>query len=190
MLTEDEIKPILDSASKMLQKDAADNGDNDVACNVTFSLKAPVRTFGSVAASTKITNEQQRDAAHRENSNVAGVDFHVKVVEEIMFCRQGLDGPFNGCSFPGEFKSIIVVHPKKLINPIDVTAKFPVHLLWAHEFGHLTGLGHRHSSSALMTSCTVAQVASAPRVQVNKDECRCLRGGPGFCPLPPALKCQ
>jgi hypothetical protein len=189
-LSEAEVEKILEEASKMLQKNSVSNGDTDVACNVTFSLTGPVRTFGSAGTSTNIVDEQHRDSVHKEDSDVAGVDFHVKVVEEIMFCRPNLAGPFNGCAFPPDFRSIIVVHPSKHLDAPPKPLKYPDHLLWAHEFGHLTGLGHRHSSSALMTSCSVAQLASVTRVQVNKEECRCLLGGLGFCPLPAAVNCQ
>lgn len=180
-LSEEQVKEILEKASKVLQKNAIDNGDTDVACDVTFILKGPVRTFGSVGTSPNIVDEQHRDAVHQVDSDVTGVDFHVKVVKAIDFCRAGLDGSFNGCAFPIEFHSIIVIPPDK---------NFPDHILWAHEFGHLTGLGHRHSKCALMTSCDVADLASVARVRVNKKECGCLRGGLGSCPLPDAVACR
>jgi hypothetical protein len=179
-LSEKQVRQILKDASKTLQKNAVSNGDADVACDVTFTLKGPVRTFGSVGTPPNIVDEQHRDAVHKVDSDVAGVDFHVKVVKEINFCRPGA-GSFNGCAFPIEFRSIIVIPPSK---------KFPDHVLWAHEFGHLTGLGHRHSKCALMTSCDVANLASVTRVRVSKEECSCLRGGLGFCPLPAAVTCQ
>jgi hypothetical protein len=179
-LSEMQVRQILKDASKTLQKNAVSNGDSDVACDVTFTLKGPVRTFGSAGTSPNIVDEQHRDAVHKVDSDIADVDFHVKVVKEINFCRPGA-GSFNGCAFPIEFRSIIVVPPRR---------NFPEHVLWAHEFGHLTGLGHRHSKCALMTSCDVANLASVTRVRVNKEECRCLRGGLGFCPLPAAVDCQ
>jgi hypothetical protein len=180
-LNEAQVRKILERASKMLQKNSADNGDADVACDVTFILNGPVRTFGTVGTSPNIVDEPHRDAVHKVDSDVTGVDFHVKIVEEIKFCRPGLNGSFNGCAFPIEFHSIIVIPPSE---------DFPNHLLWAHEFGHLTGLGHRHSRCALMTSCDVADLASTTRVRVNKQECGCLRGGLGHCPLPAAVSCQ
>jgi hypothetical protein len=180
-LSKKQVRSILKDASKMLQKNFVSNGDTDVACDVTFTLKGPVRTFGSVGTSPNIVDEQHRDAVHKVDTDVAGVDFHVKVVKEIKFCRPGLNGSFNGCAFPIEFRSIIVVPPSK---------NFPYHILWAHEFGHLTGLGHRHSKCAMMTSCDVAELASVTRVRVNERECSCLRGGLGFCPLPAAVSCQ
>lgn len=189
-MSEADVGKILEDASKMLQKDSVSNGDADVACNVTFSLTGPVRTFGSADTPTNIVDEQERDAVHKVDSDVAGVDFHVKIVEKIMFCRPNLTGPFSGCAFPTDFRSIIVVHPSKHRVVPPEPLKFPDHLLWAHEFGHLTGLGHRHSKCALMTSCPVVRLAPVTRVQVNKEECRCLLGGLGFCPLPAAVDCQ
>src|SRR5207237_1408287 len=140
-----EIRNILKDASTMLQKNSESNGDADVGCNVTFSLKGPIRTFGSASTPTDIVDEQHRDAVHKIDSNVAGVDFHIKIVKEIPFCRPGLQGPFDGCSFPIHFRSIIVVDPSEHKDSLPTNVKYPDHLLWAHEFGHLTGLPHRHS---------------------------------------------
>ena len=117
-LSKEQVRKILKDASKILQKNSVSNGDTDVACDVTFTLKGPVRTFGSVGTSPNIVDEQQRDAVHKVDSDVAGVDFHVKVVDEIKFCRPDLNGPsFNGCAFPIEFRSIIVVRPQRGISP-------------------------------------------------------------------------
>jgi hypothetical protein len=180
-LSKEQVRQILKKASRILQKNSVSNGDADVACDVTFTLKGPIRTFGSANTPPVIMDEQQRDAVHEVDSDVAGVDFHVKVVDEIQFCRPELTDPsFNGCAFPIESRSIIVVRPRR---------NFPDHILWAHEFGHLTGLGHRDSQCALMTSCNVAELKSVARPRVNKQECSCLRGGPGFCQLPAAVRC-
>ena len=102
-LNEAQVRKILERASKMLQKNSADNGDADVACDVTFILNGPVRTFGTVGTSPNLVDEPHRDAVHKVDSDVTGVDFHVKIVEEIKFCRPGLNGSFNGCAFPIEF---------------------------------------------------------------------------------------
>jgi len=186
-LSQNDIKKILLRASTMLRKKPAPA--DDVACNVRFILKGPVRTFASPA--TPEVDENNIAAVHRVDSDVDGVDFHVKVVETINFCRPGLQGPFQGCSFsPPDFRSIIVVHPKRHRNAQgQIVARFPDHLLWAHEFGHLTGLGHRDDDpDALMTRCPLnTQFSGVPdtRVRLNGGECQRMLGGPGFPPPNP-----
>jgi hypothetical protein len=201
-LSVEEVKSILADASKMLQKNSRqkrDTDDDNVKCNVTFTLKGPIRTFAS-PDTPAIVDKPDIDSVHRVDSDVRGVDFHVQVVNKIInFCRVP-DRPgglgFNGCSFPLNFRSIIVVHPKMhtdVANPSGpALAKFPDHLLWAHEFGHLTGLGHRNHSRALMTPCSLAEFSNIPdtQVQVTRNECRCLLGGLGSCPLPEPVGCS
>lgn len=178
-LSAKEVKGILAAASKMLQKNSSHNSDDDVACNVTFTFKGPVRTFGS-PDTPEVVDEAHIEAVHRVDFNVTGVDFHVKVVKEIDFCRPGLTGPFEGCSYsPPDFRSMIVVHPKLHRN-------YPDYLLWPHEFGHLTGLAHRQDPNALMTGCPLAK----NDVKVNRRECQCLLSGPASCPLPAPVTCQ
>jgi len=189
-LSEPDVKGILANASRMLKKNSRHSDDDDVACNVTFRLQAPVGVFGSTG-STAVVDEDNIHAVHHVDSEVAGVDIHVKVVEAIKFCRPGLDGPFEGCAFsPPDFRSLIVVHPK--LHTVPRGQRFPDHLLWAHEFGHLTGLGHRRDRLALMTPCSLTEFSNLPdtRVQVNRAECRCLLSGPGSCPLPGPVSCR
>jgi hypothetical protein len=194
-LSEGKVKEILAGASKMLQKNSRHNDEDDISCNVTFILKGPVRTFAS-PDTPAVVDEDNIEAVHRVDSNEAGVDFHVKVVKEINFCRPGLPpgSSFEGCSFsPPHFRSIIVVHPDRHKVPHDRGSKYPDHLLWAHEFGHLTGLGHRRDRFALMTPCSLTEFSNLPdtRVQVNRSECGCLLSGPASCPLPPRpVTCQ
>jgi hypothetical protein len=198
-LSEEKVRAILAAASRMLKKNSRHNDDDDVACNVTFTLRGEVRTFAS-RETPKVVNREHIEQVHRVDSDAAG-DFHVKVVETINFCRPGLDGPFQGCSFsPPDFRSMIVVHPKIHKGPDGRTlSDFPDHLLWAHEFGHLTGLGHRRLTGsndperfALMTPCPLTELADLPatRVRVNRAECGCLLSGPGTCPLPGPILCQ
>jgi hypothetical protein len=195
-LSEDDVKKILRSASSMLQTKPAP--EDDVACGVTFTLKGPIRTFASPV--TPIVDRDNIAAVHAIDSDVDGADFHVKVVKEIDFCRPELTGKFQGCSFsPPTFRSIIVVHPRLHRNAHnDLIATFPDHLLWAHEFGHLTGLGHRDDDpDALMTRCALDSQfsgASDRRVRVNADECtQHFLKGPGVPPpdvLPGAPSCR
>jgi hypothetical protein len=195
-VTEAEVRDILAKASRMLKKDSRHNDEEDVVCDVTFTLNGPVRTFGSRAIRA-VVDENNIQAVHRVDSDVAGVDFHVKLVEEIKFCRPELAGVglFSGCSYsPPDYRSTILVHPKLHKDPSNHPVRnFPDHLLWAHEFGHLTGLGHRHDGSvALMTACPVTVFSRIPDtcVRVNRAECKCLLSGPGKCPLPePFARC-
>jgi hypothetical protein len=193
-LTENEVSEILDKASKMLKKSA---GHAD-ACNVALKLKGPVRTFKSHDTPAKV-GKDDLDALHRVDADVPGVDFHVKIVEEIAeFCR--FPGTrFAGCSFPPTFRSMIVVHPAKHIDrhsspdhlQFMPKGTFPDHVLWAHEFGHLAGLGHRDERDpdgqkhGLMTPCRLdAQFPhdALDQVKVSREECSCLLSGPGFGP--------
>lgn len=200
-LTVDQVQKILADASKLLQKDPShpEKEPDDVKCNVTFTLKGSVSTFGS-EETPHLVGEDQIDAVHRVRPGV-DADFHVKVVSRIMnFCRFK-DRVFNGCAFPPNFRSIIAVHPERHIDRnrnVIPLGKFPDHRLWAHEFGHLTGLGHRNDERALMTPCPLdEQFSKYPRdaqVQVTRDECSCLQWGPGFgpngtCALP-SVRCS
>jgi hypothetical protein len=200
-LSEPEVTAILAKAWKMLKKDSSHNDDEDMACDVSFTLKGPVRTFTLPGAA--IVDENNIEDVHDVDSNVAG-DFHVKIVKEIRFCRPeiGTGQRYDGCSYSSDSRSIIVVHPKlhrdRNGNPLP---NYPDYLLWAHEFGHLTGSGHRRDASvALMTACSVAGFKIPDScVRVSRAECRRLLSGPGKpqaaafgqCLLPqPVTTCQ
>jgi hypothetical protein len=189
-LSDGEVKRILADASRMLQKNPRHNDDDDVVCNVTFTLKGSVGTFAS--PDTPVVDSDNITAVHRVDSNVAGVDFRVKVVKQINFCRPDLPAqPFVGCSFSEpDFRSMILVHPKLHTDPQGrILRNYPDHLLWAHEFGHLTGLGHRDDDPlALMTRCPLNMQffnVSDAGVRVNSQECRRLLAGPGVRPPDP-----
>jgi hypothetical protein len=194
-LSEDEVKGILDRASQVLQSSSHPD------CNVTFTLKGPIRKFPPPdvpfpAPDEPIVTMDNIKAVHRVDSKVADVDFRVKIVKEIRFCRPDIrhpHGQFDGCSFfPDDSRSIIVVHPKFHKDPHnlhgDPLRNYPDHLLWAHEFGHLTGLKHRRARFALMTPCSLTEVPDN-RVRITARECRKFRSGPG-APPPPPIACQ
>jgi hypothetical protein len=169
--SEDQVDSILAAASKMLQKVDRPQAQ---ACNVTFKRSGPIRTFASPNTPAVITNAKDRDAVHRENFDSSVVN--IKIVDQILFCRRvrGISGQgvFRGCSWPEDFRSIIVT----------VSAKQP-ELVWPHEFGHQTGLWHREddaSHTVLMSPCPLR----ASNVQVTQDECDCLQKGPGGCHPP------
>ena len=164
------IDKILANASRMLKKAPGhvDSTDN-VACRVTFRREGTLSVFASRHTPAVINTEADVDAVHSEPSDI-------KVVEAINFCKC-MTGRFAGCSWPIERRSIIVT-PGRLR-----------HLVWAHEFGHLTGLKHRSEPLALMTICPL----TADQVQVSRQECDCLLSGMGTCmitPEPPAPHCE
>jgi hypothetical protein len=153
-LTTEDVKKILKGASELMR-------DNN--CNVTFKLNGQVESFASQDKPATIKTASQRDAVHQ-------VEADVKVVKEILFCRSDLGDLFNGCAFPNHTgsKSIIVTHARATTVPLRS-------ILWAHEFGHRTGLKHRADSNALMTSCPNL---FGSQMQVNRDECDCFLRGP------------
>jgi hypothetical protein len=172
-LTVDQVEKILDDASKLLQKAGhPDTDEDDVPCNVTFSLKGPIGTFAS-PNDPVLFNQSEIDAVHSVNSH-QDADFHIRVVRSIMFCRKSPDA-FRGCAYPPESRSIIVVHPK-------MHQGVPAHILWAHEFGHLAGLDHQKYADKALMKCGGVSSAS---VRVNRRECRCLLDwkGPQACNL-------
>jgi hypothetical protein len=165
-LSNDDIDTILGDASKVLQKEAGHvDTPNDVACNVTLQRRGAVRTFASRSTPAKINEQADRDAVHRENADI-------KVVEVINFCKG--HGPVAGCTWPPEAHSMIIVRPGRTLPRVFQ------HLVWAHEFGHRTGLRHRSDPLALMTICPLSPQA-ANQVQVSRDECNCFLSGPGSC---------
>lgn len=173
-ISDQKVDRILAAASKMLQKSShhVDSPD-DVACNVTFKRTGPIHTFASPNTPAVIKTESDRDAVHSENFDPSVIN--VKIIKEIDFCRPPQQGKFRGCSWPHQFRSIIVT----------ADAIFP-ELVWPHEFGHHTGLWHRNGLDALMSPCPLQKT----NVKVTQYECSCLLAGPGGCqapePQPPA----
>jgi len=154
-LTAPEVTRLLKGTSDLLNK-----------CNVRFTLKGSVKTFSSAPAIIRDGSASDRDAVY-------AVDADVKVVHEINFCHPGLPKPFNGCSFPFEMgrNSMIVTHIRAGSDELRS-------ILWAHEFGHRTGLQHRPQPEAIMSGCGLEGFQD----DVTDDECRCYFSGPGTCP--------
>src|SRR5215207_9509330 len=95
--SEEQVNQILAAASKMLQKEPGHvDADEDVACNVTFTLKGPIHTFPSPHA--EVFNQDDIDALHRIDSGL-DVDFHIRIAERILFCRE-TPAQFSGCAYP------------------------------------------------------------------------------------------
>ena len=169
-ISNSEVDTILINASRVLQRNSVSRGTRGIgACDVTFKLKGSVETFVS-PNTPAIVDEHNIEAVHREHSDPNFVS--VKVVEDIRFCRSFRSDPSHpiwGCSWPWHYRSTIVRRD----------APFP-EIVWAHEFGHLTGLWHRGERTALMTICPLA----ADQVKVDQIECSCYLGGPGSCITP------
>jgi hypothetical protein len=140
-------------------------------CNVALKRKGSVGTFASPNAEGNISNPTQRDAVHR-------VNFDIKVVQFVDFCRVDQVGQV-GCAWdpPPPPAKQIPRHQSMIVSDLIGNTKL-TGMIWAHEFGHRTGLPHRGQKKALM-ACKVEGR------QINQKECNCLRGGPGFCTDPP-----
>jgi hypothetical protein len=124
-------------------------------------LKGHVGTFSN--APNVITNESDLEAVHQVNADV-------KVVQDIQWCKTE-GSSFIGCSWRR-------TGPKTMI----VTQNLPAtpQILWAHEFGHTTGLQHRNGANALMSPCKL----DGSHVEINQNECKCFLAGPGGCSIP------
>jgi hypothetical protein len=158
------IDQIFEAASKVLKK-----------CDVVLTQKGNSGTFGSPNSQGEVSGARERDAVHREN-------FDIKVVKSMSFCRtrQPLM-TIAGCAWDPtpnktpevpQHKSIIVIE----MDDIPFAGR-----IWAHEFGHYTGLPHRDDGKALMVTCKSGE---AENVQINTTECMCFRAGRAACVLP------
>jgi hypothetical protein len=164
-LTPAEIEQILKDASDLLKI------DNN--CDVEFKL-------GSVQTHTgpaDIYDDVTLEAVH-------SVDADVKVVNSITFCT-GRTQTVWGCAWrPHDRRKTVIV-----TNFVDPNLRG---ILWAHEFGHTTGLPHRmkHDTELLeplMTGCEI----QAFTVLIDRDECDHFRAGPtGTYPPDPIINCD
>jgi len=125
---------------------STNNGAGDVSCDV-----GALARNGGVTAFTNgngIVNNQT------DFNTVIGLTGYVKVVNQINWC--GTIAPnWIGCS-PTPGTSMVVVRYTNNQEGI----------LWAHEYGHTKGLGHRNDADAVMNP-TIA----TSRTKVNQTEC-------------------
>lgn len=128
------VTAILARASSILQTD--DDfapGNADVACDVTLTLQGSVTNFANAATPARIVDNATLTTVLREPA-------FVKMVTAIGYCGNQ-PASYAGCAYtPG--RSIAVVHP---IQPASAAGS-----VWAHEFGHSTGLNHRAGARLLM----------------------------------------
>jgi len=166
-MDDDKADRILAQASKVLDK-----------CNVVLKRKDSVGKFVSSHTPAIAKDVPTRDAIFGEN-------FDVKVVGlfSISFCRVEQPDQF-GCAWdpPSSPKNARPRHRSIIVAdlPVDLAGK-----MWAHEFGHMTGLPHRPEKRALM-ACRVRDAEI-----ISETECDCLRQGRGACDQEPepAEKC-
>ena len=153
-----DVKGILAAASRLLQtKDDA----QDVSCNVGFALKGEVGTFTSAPA--VINTAADLEAVH-------SVPADVKVVQTIKYCvGKFSEEGFLGCAWrpEGRPKTVIVA---------SLVGDGMAPLVWAHEYGHTTGLLHRQDKNgfALMTPCAIQAFSR----HVDQVECDHFIAGP------------
>jgi Matrixin len=173
-LSEDDVDKILAKASEVLEKNS---------CNATFKRKGSIRTFASSSTPATIETSDDRDAVHSENSDV-------KVVKAIKFCRDNRDkgSDHAGCAWDPPRQGQRPQHRSMIVIPQPNTRL--AGMVWAHEFGHRTGLWHRSEADALMTICPLDLDRVVHQDKVNRIECNCFLGGPGSCSPPePQAEC-
>lgn len=152
-LTNDRADQILKDASDALQVDDDGAASDDIACNVTLKRTMDVRPFATTAPSS-VSSKADFDAVSAEDS-------FAKIVDSITYCG-GKSGSFAGCTTtPGRNMVLKVSGNNRGI-------------VWAHEFGHATGLQHRPEPKALMTSVPLAP----DQRYVNRSECDSYVNGP------------
>jgi hypothetical protein len=177
-LKQDEIEGILKGMSDILQgKTDASRGNN---CKVEFKFDGftafiPAPPFTSAPAEIKTADDLE--AVH-------SVPADVKVVQHISFCV-GEPRPKGvpGCAWRQDGQRTVIVARDGFLpglgSPRHDRGIGPV--IWAHEFGHTTGLNHRYQedrvsggSANLMTPCELQAFSQ----QINQDECAHFRAGP------------
>jgi len=129
-------------------------------CNVRFKVDGPVRPFASPTTPKDINGPADLEAVHRETA-------HVKIVRQINYCWGS--PPWLGCAWRDGNR------PKTMIISAQGLQVGFKHILWAHEFGHTTGLPHRRGDDPLMTPCALSYIT----ININAQECQCFRAGPG-----------
>jgi predicted alpha/beta hydrolase len=142
-LTNEAADRILTDATIVLQ---AFDGPGDLACPVNMVRNGPVTAF--------TTGDGSIDS-QAEFNTLMGLVGHIKVVNQINWCST-LRPNLIGCA-PTPGNSLAVVRFTRRQEGI----------LWAHEFGHNKGLGHRNDDPNAVMNGTIGPT----RRRVNAGEC-------------------
>jgi hypothetical protein len=159
-LSDAQVDDILSSASKLLQS----NGNE--CSNVSFTRNGHVQTFSN--GSGIVDSPTARD-------EVFQVDGDIKVVKDITYCNPALNtDTFKGCTYPYGTSMAPPGKSSSIVGQRWVTTALQ-HVVWAHEFGHRTGLPHRGDDlDALMSACGHVSIER----KVNQNECQSFLSGP------------
>jgi len=129
-----------DILAKMSQVAATSDFDTDVSCCISFSRLGGQLSFGVNDDGLDIVDDEP------ERDTVLGNSIaRVKLVRVIKFCSGPAEPNVNilGCaSTPGNTMMLVRVTTSSSIE----------HLVWWHEYGHNTGLGHVSDSNNVMNS--------------------------------------
>ncbi len=147
-LTNNRVDTILDDATMVLMDDA---GSGDVSCFVTLARSDSVKVFNTGDGSINTSAELQA---------IFGLAGNVKVVDDVDFCEGRFNTSFIGCG--------------RISNNSFITERFTASLegiLWAHEYGHNTGLRHRDTTN----NNVMFRSIGANRTRINQTECNSFR---------------
>lgn len=142
---------IIDDMAEVLQ---TDDGANDIACGVDFARSGNVTSFVVVPGGSFMTNFGIL-ATNADVTAVNALPGNIKVVTQIQACGGLVSPNIIGCA-PVPGNSLVVVRFTAAQEGI----------LWAHEFGHNQGLGHRNANNAVMNA-----TINANRTGVTNAEC-------------------
>jgi len=145
-LTAAQADAIITKMSRILQEN---DGPGDVPCDVGFVRDGVIDSFGRIPS--VILSENQFIAV----ADRAADRSDVVVVERINWCGIPKSN-VAGCTWLG-------------VSVVQRSAR-DSGVVWAHEFGHRKGLGHRSVRKALMNG----SVSSASR-RVSQEECDAYR---------------
>ncbi len=147
-LSNADVDGIFSSSSNVLQ---TNNGTGDVACAVALNRSGNIAVFttgdGSIDTSAEL-------------SAIFGLAGNVKVVDDVNYCANQFNTSYIGCGqTPGSS---------------FITERFTASqegILWAHEYGHNTGLPHRDTS----TNNVMYYSIGSNRTRINQTECNSYR---------------